>query len=152
MPIPVVRAEAYYLPPPPRRGRPAEDWSQIPGAELVYHWIDYRLSRRTPIPTEFVPDAAPVYARINQNRWLGDCANCGNACIVSMVDLRFGCTECLRDWVVLIVPDDVAAVEAEMLLTPEPYLRNWWHPDDPNNPYEPPVDPGGPTAVEGAPQ
>lgn len=146
--VPVVRAEAYYLPPVPRRGQPAEDWSQIPGAELVYHWLNYKMGRRMVPPAEFVPDAPPVYARINQNRWLGDCANCGNACIVSMVDLRFGCTECQRDWVALIVPADPEAVEAEMLLIPQTYLRNWWHPDDPNNPTEPPAEPGG----EGAPK
>lgn len=150
MPVPVVRAEAYYLPPPPRRGQEPEDWSQIPGAELVYHWLAYRMSRRIPIPTESVPDAAPVYARVNQNRWLGDCANCGNAAIVSLADPRFGCTECGRDWVELIVPADPDAIDAELMLTPQTYLRNWWHPDDPNNPYTPPVDP--PTGpVEGAP-
>jgi hypothetical protein len=145
----VVRAETYYLPPSPRRGQPAEDWSQIPGAELVYHWLNYRMGRRIPIPTEFVPDAAPVYARINQNRWLGDCANCGNGAVVSVIDQRFGCTECQRDWVPMIVPDDVAAVEADLLLIPQTYLRNWWHPDDPANPVQPPGDPGPP--VEGAP-
>lgn len=139
--VQVVRAETYYQPPPPRRGQPPADWSQVPGAELVYRWINYRLNRRTVPPIEFVPDAPPVYARINQNRWLGDCANCGNAAIVSVVDPRFGCTECQRDWVNLIAPDDVAAVEAEMLLVPQPTYRNWWHPDDPNNPDTPPPEP-----------
>lgn len=150
MPIPVVRAEAYYLPPVPRRGQPAEDWSQIPGAELVYHWLNYRMGRRTPIPTETVPNAAPVYARVNQNRWLGDCPECGNAAIVSLLDPRFGCTECQRDWVPLIAPADVAAVEAPLLLIPQTYLRNWWAAEDPANPADPPsTPPTGP--VEGAP-
>lgn len=147
--VPVVRAEAYYLPPAPRRGQDPEDWSTIPGAELVYHWLNYRLSRRMPIPTEFVPDGAPVYARINQNRWMSDCPICGNACIISLSDARFGCTECPRDWVPLILPADPVAVETEMLLTPQTYLRNWWHPEDPNNPVQPPGAPGPP--VEGAP-
>lgn len=142
--VPVVRAETYYLPPPPRRGQPAEDWSQVPGAELVYRWINYRLNRRLTPPTEFVPDAPPVYARINQNRWLGDCANCGNGAIVSVTDLRFGCTECQRDWVELIVPDDVAAVETEMLLVTPPIYRNWYNPDDPNNPDAPQPEPEEP--------
>lgn len=149
MSIPVVRAETYYLPPPPRRGQPVADWSQVPGAELVYLWLNYRMGRRTPVPTEAVPDAPPVYARINQNRWIGDCAACGSAAIVSVTDLRFGCAECLRDWVPLIAPDDVDAVEAELLLIPQTYLRNWWHVDDPANPTQPPGDPGPP--IEGAP-
>ncbi|MEU9946933.1 hypothetical protein [Streptomyces sp. NPDC047939] len=144
--VPVVRAEAYYLPPPPRRGQIPQDWSQIPGAELVYHWLNYRMGRRMPIPTEFVPDAAPVYARINQNRWIGDCPVCGNAAIISLNDPRFGCTECPRDWVELILPADPLAVEAEMLAIPQTYLRNWWADDDPSNPTVPPAEP-----VEGAP-
>lgn len=144
--VPVVRAEAYYLPPPPRRGQPPADWSQIPGAELVYHWLNYRMGRRMPIPTEFVPDAAPVYARINQNRWMGDCPVCGNACIISLNDPRFGCTECPRDWVELILPADPEAVEAEMLAIPQTYLRNWWNSEDPADPTVPPAEP-----VEGAP-
>lgn len=139
--VPVVRAETYYLPPPPRRGQPAQDWSQVPGAELVYLWLNYRMNRRMVPPEDFVLDALPVYARINQNRWLGDCPDCGNAAIVSVLDLRFGCTECGRDWVELIAPEDVAAVEEEMLAIPQPTYRNWWHPDDPNNPDAPEPDP-----------
>ncbi|MYZ38352.1 MULTISPECIES: hypothetical protein [unclassified Streptomyces] len=144
--VPVLRAETYYLPPGPRPGRPAPDWSGIAGAELVYHWVDYRLGRRTPVPTAFVLGAPPVYARVNHNRWLGDCANCGSACLVSLVDLRFGCTECKRDWVTLIVPDDPGTVEAEMMQIPQTHLRNWWHPEDPANPIPPvpPEDPGAP--------
>lgn len=138
--VPVLRAETYYLPPPPtRRGQEPDDWSQIPGAELVYHWIDIRLHRRTPIPTQSVPDAPPVYARVDDNRWLGDCANCGAACLVSLVDLRFGCTECRRDWVALIVPADVDAIEAELIAGGP--SRFWWNPDDPNNPYAPEPEP-----------
>lgn len=147
---PVVRAEAYYLPPTPRRGQEPEDWSLIRGAELVYHWLNYRMGRRTAVPTSFVPDAVPIYARVNQNRWLADCTECGAAAIVSLADPRFGCTECLRDWVPLIVPADPDVVEAELLLIPQPNLRNWWAADDPANPADPPsTPPSGP--AEGAP-
>jgi hypothetical protein len=138
VPILVVRAETYYLPPPPPRGDP-HAWDGMPAAERVFHWMAYRLGRRTVIPTGVIPDVPPVYARINQNRWIGDCV-CGTACIVSPTDPRYGCAECGYGWVELIFPvfpADVAAVEAEMLLTPQPHLRNWWNVDDPANPYTP---------------
>ncbi|MFF3128502.1 hypothetical protein ACFVRD_40965 [Streptomyces sp. NPDC057908] len=147
----IARAETYYVPPWPRPGEPPTDWSGVPGAELVYYWYGTRLSRRVPIPTETVPDGAPVYARIDDGRWLAECDICRNAIVVSVADLRYGCPECKRGWVELIAPDDVAAVEAETLAKPR---RFWWHPDDPRNPYreepvpEPPVDPEPPTEPE----
>ncbi|MER5892273.1 hypothetical protein [Streptomyces sp. NPDC001876] len=139
MPIAVVRAETFYLPPPPRRGQPAADWSQVPAAELVYRYMEYRMQRRVTPPTETVDHT--YYARINQNRWIGDCV-CGSAAIVSPTDPRYGCTECGYGWCTLVFPDDVDAVEAEMLLTEQPHLRNWWHDDDPANPYRPEPEPG----------
>lgn len=142
-PATIVRAETYYLPPPPRRGQPALDWSQVPGAELVYRWAETHLRRRLPVPTESVPDHPGLYARIDDGRWLAECDNCGSAWIVSVVDLRFGCvdTVCKRDWVQLILPDDTDAAEAEALALQR---RFWWHPLDPRNPSvepEPPVEP-----------
>ncbi|MFB7548599.1 hypothetical protein [Streptomyces sp. NPDC056154] len=143
--VTIARAETYYLPPPPRPGQPSPDWSGVPGAELVYLWYGTRLGRRVPVPTEAEVDAEPVYARIDDGRWLAECDVCRNAIVVSVTDLRYGCPECQRAWVRLITPDDVAAVEAETLAKPR---RFWWHPDDPRNPYrseeptpEPPADP-----------
>lgn len=133
MPIAVVRAETFYLPPPPRRGRPVEDWSQVPAAELVFKFMEYRTGRRILPPTGSVEHT--YFARINQNRWIGDCV-CGSAQIVSPADPRYGCTECGYGWCVLVFPDDVAAVEAALLLEPFPHLRNWWHDDDPANPFQ----------------
>lgn len=132
----IVQAETYYLPPPPRRGQPAQDWSQVPGAELIYRWAEYRLYRRITVPTATVPDHQGLYARIDDGRWLAECDACGSAWIISVVDPRFGCvdTVCKRDWVPLIVPDDPAAAEAEALALPR---RFWWHPDDPRNPNIP---------------
>ncbi|WP_371612871.1 hypothetical protein [Streptomyces clavifer] len=138
MPIAVIRAETFYVPPPPRRGYPAEDWSQVPGAELVYRFMEYRTGRRIVPPTDTVDQT--YYARVNHNRWLADCV-CGSAQIVSPDDPRYGCTECGYGWAALIFPDDVAAVEAELLAIEEPHLRNWWHPDDPANPYRIEPDP-----------
>jgi len=155
----IVQAETYYLPPPPRRGQTPQDWSQVPGSELIYKWALTNLGRRVPLPTGHVPDHPGLYARIDDGRWLAECDNCGAAWIVSVLDPdpRFGCIECKRDWVPLIVPADVPAAEAEALALSS---RFWWQADDPRNPAapepepeptpepevpidpEPPVDPG----------
>ncbi|MFF1843046.1 hypothetical protein ACFVW9_15035 [Streptomyces sp. NPDC058217] len=129
----IVQAETYYLPPTPRRGQTPQDWSQVPGAELVYKWLE-RIGRRVPVPTETVPDHPGLYARIDDGRWLAECDNCQSAWIVSVLDPRFGCGECKRDWVPLIVPEDIPAAEAEALALPR---RWWWHPNDPLNPVQP---------------
>lgn len=130
MPIAVVRAETFYLPPP---REPRDLWAGVPGAELVYRWIEYRMGRRVVLPEETV--AQTYYARINQNRWLVDCI-CGSAQVSSPVDQRAGCTECGWGWATVIYPDDVAAVEASLMALPT-YLRNWWHENDPANPDAP---------------
>ncbi|MDQ0795568.1 hypothetical protein [Streptomyces sp. B1I3] len=131
----IVQAETYYLPPPPRRGQIPQDWSQVPGAELVYKWVEYRMGRRVPVPTGWVPDHPGLYARIDDGRWLVECDACQSAWIVSVLDPRFGCAECKQAWVPLIVPEDIAAAEAEALALER---RWWWHPDDPLNPVQPP--------------
>lgn len=135
MPIAVVRAETYYLPPP---REPADVWAGVPAAELVWKWMEYRTGRRLVPPTEDVEDV--YFARINQNRWLADCTSCGSAAIVSPTDPRYACTECQWGWCTLVFPVDVEAVEAGLLAL-KPGLRNWWHPDDPANPDRP-VEPG----------
>ncbi|MFZ4264511.1 hypothetical protein [Streptomyces arboris] len=129
--IKVVRAEAVYVPPPPQ---PANAWAGTPAAELVYRYMESRTQRRYPRPEGETGDV--VYARINQNRWIADCY-CGSAQVVSPADPRYGCVECGWGWSALIFPDDVVAVETEMLLEPRPALRNWWHADDPLNPVQP---------------
>jgi hypothetical protein len=139
MPIAVVRAETYYLPPP---RQPADAWADVPAAELVWRWMEYRTGRRLVPPVDSVADV--YFARINQNRWLTDCQSCGSAAIVSPTDPRFACTECQWGWCSLVFPSDVAAVEAS-LMGLKPGVRNWWNPDDPANPDQPPApapDPG----------
>ena len=131
----IVQAETYYLPPTPRRGQIPQDWSQVPGSELIYKWALTNLGRRVPLPTGTVPDHPGLYARIDDGRWLAECdvPGCGAAWIVSVLDPdpRFGCVECKRDWVPLIVPADVPAAEAVALALDS---RFWWHPLDPRNP------------------
>jgi hypothetical protein len=139
VPIPVVRAETFYKPP---TSLPPDAWAAVPGAELVWKWIEARMGRRV-TPPEGTVDQAPYWARINQNRWVVDCAQCGSAQVGSPVDQRFACTECGWGWVDVIYPTDVAAVEASLLTQPT-YLRNWWNDLDPKNPNAPVVgDPGG---------
>lgn len=133
--IPVVRAEAVYTPPAPE---PVNAWSGMPAAELVYLYLETRTQRRIERPTEDTGDS--YFARINQNRWIADCS-CGSAQVVSPADPRYGCVECGWGWCALVFPDDVAAVEAQMLLEPKPAYRNWWHPSDPLNPVQPEPDP-----------
>lgn len=137
----IVQAETYYLPPPPRPGRSAQDWSQVPGAELVYQWAEYRPSRRVPVPTGTVPDHPGLYARIDDGRWSAECDACRSAWIISVADPRFGCVECKRDWVPLITPADTAGAEAEALSLSS---RFWWHPPRNPNIPEPPQVPADP--------
>ncbi|MFJ2178882.1 hypothetical protein ACIOHE_39065 [Streptomyces sp. NPDC087851] len=134
MPIPVVRSEAYYLPPP---REPADSYDCIPVAERVFTWLSYRTGRRLIPP---VGNAEQVYfARVNQNRWIVDCA-CGAAQVTSPTDPRSACTQCGLGWCALVFPADPDAVETE-LLDLLPHLRNWWHPDDPANPNRPEPEP-----------
>jgi hypothetical protein len=139
MPIAVVRAETYYM---PGRPLPPDAWADVPPAELVYHWIEYRMGRRVPLPEGTLDGVPPVYARVDGNRWLAECA-CGSAAVVSPTDPRWGCTECGYGWVAMVVPtaEEVAAIEAMLAQIPRPHLRMWWNPDDPhpNNPNRPPA-------------
>ncbi|MGW8703272.1 hypothetical protein ACWGOK_41275 [Streptomyces eurythermus] len=132
MPIPVVRAEAFYTPPPPE---PIDLWKDVPAAERVWRWYEVRMGRRVTPPEDTVDET--YFARINQNRWLADC-DCGSAAVVSPTDPRYACTECGWGWCALVFPADSAAVEAS-LMGIKPSLRNWWHPDDPRNPDAPVV-------------
>ncbi|MET9517043.1 hypothetical protein [Streptomyces sp. NPDC002994] len=139
MPIAVVRAETFYLPPPTQ---PRDAWDHLPAAERVFRWIEYRMQRRV-VPPEGTVDQA-YYARINGNRWVADCI-CGSAQVTSPTDTRYACTECGWGWCALIFPEDVASVEAS-LMPLAPHLRHWWHADDPLNPVqpEPPAEPEPP--------
>ncbi|MFD7709466.1 hypothetical protein [Streptomyces sp. NPDC059786] len=132
MPIAVVRAETYYLPPYPL---PADAWTGVPPAELVFRWIEARLGRRVTPPADTLPDEPPIYARVDANRWLADCV-CGSAAVVSPTDPRWACTQCGYGWVAMVVPaaEDVAAIEADLLTIAQPHLRFWWNPADPKNP------------------
>lgn len=153
MPIAVVRAETYYVPP---RNMPPDVWKDVPGAELVFRWVEHQMGRRVTPPDSTLEGVPLVYARVNQNRWLADCV-CRSAAIISPSDPRWACTQCGYGWAAMVVPtaEEVAAIEAELMAIPMPHLRNWWNPADPDpmNPSRPPEvpDPGpgeGPPPIE----
>lgn len=135
MPIAVVRAETFYLPPPPL---PADAWADVPAALLVWRWYETRMGRRVVPPADTDLTGETYFARINQNRWIADCSSCGSAAVVSPTDPRYACTECGWGWSALIFPAEVASVEAS-LMGLKPALRNWWNDLDPLNPNAPVV-------------
>ncbi|MEV4863275.1 hypothetical protein [Streptomyces ossamyceticus] len=145
MQIPVVRAETFYLPSHPER---PDAWDQVPPAQRVFRWYEDRVQRRVRPPDGFVI-GQKAFARINHNRWIADCP-CGSAQVVTPADPRIACTECGLGWIVLVFPEDVAAVEASVA-DELPHLRNWWHPDDPVSWGIPPSDAVDPLAEEGSP-
>jgi len=120
----VVRAEAFYLPPP---HLPATAWDLVPIAERVLRWYEIRTQRRVPTPAGILLGQR-VFAQINHNRWIADCP-CGSAVIVSPVDPRLGCPQCGTGWIQVVFPSDVDQAERsiEHRCVRE---RNWWHPDD----------------------
>ncbi|MEU8713623.1 hypothetical protein [Streptomyces sp. NPDC048663] len=134
-----MRAETFYVPAPPE---PADAWSLVPPALLVWRWYEARLGRRVVPPADGDFTADIYFARINQNRWIADCSSCGSAAVVSPADPRYACTECQWGWCTILFPADVAAVEAS-LMGLKPGLRNWWNDLDPSNP-NPPAPPGEP--------
>lgn len=140
MPIPVVRAEDFYTPPP---SQPADAWSLLPPSERAVRWYEERAQRRLPRPTGVLL-GVKLYARIDAGRWIAECP-CRSAQVVSPDDPRLMCVECLAGWFTVVFPDDVTAAEASVadLL---PAARFWWHPDDEaawNRPEDrPAVEPG----------
>jgi hypothetical protein len=144
--FPVERAETFYLPPP---GQPEDAWALVPPAERVFRWVELRQQRRLTPPDGFVI-GQQIYARINHNRWVADCP-CGSAQVVTPNDARLACTECGYGWVLLVFPEDPAAVE-ESLADELPHLRNWWHDDDPDPwgvpPSDAPADPAEEPSAE----
>jgi hypothetical protein len=148
MPLAVVRAESYFVPP---SSLPRDAWADVPPAELVFTWFEYQMGRRAEMPAETLNDEPALYARVDANRWLAECV-CGSACVISPADPRWGCTSCGYGWVALIVPSpaEVAAIEAQLLKQPRPNLRMWWDPNDPKNPDRPtdaPIPPTEPSRV-----
>lgn len=126
MPIPVQRAETFYLPPRPL---PLTAWDLVPPAERCARWYEIKQQRGLRLPAGFLI-GQKTWARINHNRWLADCP-CGSAQVVSPDDARLACVECSLGWLTVVFPADVAAAEAAVA-DELPHLRNWWNPDDPD--------------------
>lgn len=135
MPIPVQRAETYYLPPPLQ---PADLWALVPPAERVLRWYELRMQRRIAIPSGILL-GQQLYARIDSGRWVADCT-CGSAQVITPTDPRFACPECGAGWFTVIFPADPSAAEAAVA-DQLPSEQWWWQPDDPNPWNQPPATP-----------
>lgn len=133
IPIPVVRAESFYLPPP---SLPRTAWDLVPPAERVLRWYEQKQQRRIDPPRGMLLGGR-VWARIDHNRWVADCP-CRSAQVVTPTDPRYACPECGAGWLTVAFPADVAAAEAAVA-DDLPSERNWWNPDDPN-PWGRPAD------------
>lgn len=72
----------------------------------------------------------PIPARIDANRWIVDCPDCGSAEFAFLDDPRFFCTNCLDAAVggacrPVRFPRNRAAIEAALLRRPVPRTRDW---------------------------
>lgn len=72
----------------------------------------------------------PVPARIDANRWIVDCPDCGSAEFAFVDDPRFLCTNCLNAAVggacrPVRFPRNREAIEATLLRRPVPRTREW---------------------------
>lgn len=88
-----------------------------------------RLRVRVPaLDAACVGEALP--ARIDANRWIVDCPDCGSAEFAFVADPRFLCTNCLNATVggacrPVTFPRNRDAIEAALLLRPVPRTRDW---------------------------
>lgn len=134
----IVRAQAFYLPPP---GQPATAWDLVPIAERVFKWYELKVHRRVPVPAGTVL-GTQLWARIDAGRWIADCT-CKSAQIISPDDPRYACPECGAGWYDLIFPEDIAAAEAAALAVSDaPSQQFWWNPQDPSPWNQQPTPPG----------
>jgi hypothetical protein len=120
----ILRAEAFYLPPPYLA---ANAWAQDPPAMRAIRWYEERAGRR--IATDPASAAGSVYAQINHGRWVANCS-CMSAQVVTPADPRMWCPECGLGWWQIVFPADVAAVEQSLGGLPIAE-QNWWALDDP---------------------
>lgn len=72
----------------------------------------------------------PLPARVDANRWIVDCPDCGSAEFAFVADARFLCTNCLNATVggacrPVAFPRNRQAIEAALLLRPVPRTRDW---------------------------
>jgi hypothetical protein len=125
VPIPVQRAETFYLPPP---GKHPGLWDTVPPAERVLRWYETKQQRRLAAPSSTLL-GIKAWARIDAGRWVADCP-CGSAQVVTPTDPRLACPECGTGWIPVVFPEDIAAAEARVA-EEMPARRFWWNDDDP---------------------
>lgn len=127
----ITRAEDFYLPPP---HLPADRWQLVPPALRAVRWYEEKCQRHLPV-TDGVVLGQQLRAQVNHGRWVANCA-CMSAQIVTPADPRMWCVECGTGWWQIVFPADVDAVEQQLAELPMA-ARNWWAPDDPDDPTRP---------------
>lgn len=110
----------------PRLGRPAtlEDL-----ANGLYFEMALRAGVRVP-PLSQVHDGPPLEAKVNHNRWIVECPDCGGAEYVFPEQPLMLCASCWNaavggSWRRVVMPSERDAIENALVVRPTPQARNW---------------------------
>lgn len=106
-----------------RRGKSADEKKD---------WIQRTLQRQgIPPISDWEPDAPPVPARIDDNRWIADCPEemCSGSEFVDWEWPYFVCLACGSGAYEVTFPAQREAIEAELMKRPNPGNR-WWSPGE----------------------
>lgn len=81
-----------------------------------------------------VSTTAPLYARVNHNRWIVDCPDCNSAEYVWPEEPLMMCANCLNgavggQWRRVELPPDKDDIEMILKARPVPQSRNWEVPE-----------------------
>jgi hypothetical protein len=111
--------------------RTLEDVSSLgPMAALVAGPQGWAHRRDSPAPHELATSLSePLPAWVSGGRWIVMCP-CGGAQLASRKEHRFFCVDCLNaqvggQWRTVRWPEEAEAIEAALLLRPEPHTRTW---------------------------
>lgn len=95
-----------------------------------------RVAHLVPSVEDAPDDTTPVAARVNMGRWIADCPDCNGAEFVWLDNPRLWCVGCRNAaiggaWRAVTLPDaeDRAAIEAALVVRPNPANRNWQAPE-----------------------
>jgi len=77
-----------------------------------------------------IDSGPPLMARVNHNRWIVDCPDCGGAEFVWPDKLLFLCVNCWNGvvghmWRGVVLPGNKAEIDAVLMARPVPANRNW---------------------------
>lgn len=83
-----------------------------------------------PPPLDRIADVPPAPARVDHNRWIVDCPDCGGAEFVWLNTPLLLCLSCWNGaignlWRRVTIPDNRVLIEAVLQERPLPPTRNW---------------------------